>query len=76
MFVTTNNKIGFIHIPKCGGTSIYHAFRGGLRGPNKRDRQDPWSPWPVMEPHSTYKEFKAESTFPGPVTWFTIVRHP
>ena len=52
MFITTNNKIGFIHIPKCGGTSIYHAFRGGITGPNKRNRKDPWSPWPINDnPH-------------------------
>ena len=76
MFITTNNKIGFIHIPKCGGTSIYHAFRGGITGPNKRNRKDPWSPWPINDTHTTYKEFKKANKLPSPDIWFTIVRHP
>jgi len=77
MFITTNKKLGFIHIPKCGGTSIHAAFRGGVKGPNKNNHQDPWSLWQPADSHITYEHMLRD--YPNlvhPETWFTVVRNP
>jgi len=77
MFITTNQQLGFIHIPKCGGTSIFAAFRGGHpKGPNLKNEQDPWSPWPILKTHSSFKEFQKQKKKTDPAIWFTVVRHP
>ena len=75
MFVTTNKKIGFIHIPKCGGSSISSAFRHGEKGPNKSNPNDPWSPWYPINTHSTYRR-AVKNKVAQPETWFTTVRNP
>ena len=77
MFITTNKKIGFIHIPKCGGSSIHAAFRGGRKGPNINNHQDPWSPWQPCDAHITHEHMLRD--YPNlvhPETWFTVVRNP
>ena len=75
MFITTNKKIGFIHIPKCGGSSISAAFRHGEKGPNKSNPNDPWSPWYPVNAHSTYRR-AVKNKVAQPETWFTTVRNP
>ncbi len=75
MFVTTNKKLGFIHIPKCGGSSISSAFRHGEKGPNKNNHQDPWSPWYPFHTHTTYRR-TVKDNVEQPETWFTTVRNP
>lgn len=75
MFITTNKKIGFIHIPKCGGSSIHAAFRGGIKGPNKNNPDDPWSPWQPCGAHITYLR-TVKDKITQPETWFTVVRNP
>lgn len=75
MFVTTNKKLGFIHIPKCGGSSISSAFRHGEKGPNKNNHQDPWSPWYPCDTHAHYSKIQ-RSNIELPETWFTTVRNP
>jgi len=87
MFVTTNHKLGFIHIPKCAGTSVYDAFASP--GPDPRPRlyeqrlDMPWSPWPVFNTHTKFRtawphksQSKMPRVFPPPKTWFTVVRNP
>ena len=75
MFVTTNKKLGFIHIPKCGGSSISAAFRYGQKGPNKNNPHDPWSPWYPCATHAHYSKILREN-IELPKTWFTTVRNP
>ena len=75
MFVTTNKKLGFIHIPKCGGSSISSAFRHGEKGPNKNNHQDPWSPWYPCDTHAHYSKIQ-RANIELPETWFTTVRNP
>jgi len=78
MFVTTNNKIGFIHVPKCGGTSVFKSFDALGRN----DRGNPWSPWSIYKTHTSFGQIWPEKIpkdfrgFPGPEQWFTSVRNP
>ena len=43
MFVTADNKLGFIHIPKSGGTSVIDSFNGNVIS--------------VCSTHSAYSEY-------------------
>ena len=82
MFITTNNELGFIHIPKCGGTSVWHAFAGV--NDEYRQRTDmPYSPWPIYSTHTKWQTVynnplgkKKYDQFPPPKQWFSIVRNP
>jgi len=71
MFVTTNKKIGYIHIPKCGGTSVFLAF--DKLGREKEDI--PWSPWPIAKTHAKYVNIENKLDL-HPEIWFTSIRNP
>lgn len=48
MFLTNNNKLGFIHITKTGGSSITDAFNNC--------NQVEWHPRQILNTHSTYND--------------------
>ena len=61
MFVTANNKLGFIHIPRTGGTSVVTAFTSSAVNINQ-----------VCRTHAHYNEY----TQANPTQWFATIRHP
>jgi len=63
MFVTANNKLGFIHIPRTGGTSVVTGF-----ATVKND----YAIKHVCRTHALYKEFDCAQ----PAQWFATIRHP
>ena len=63
MFVTANNKLGFIHIPRTGGTSVAMSFAVAENGYDIKH---------VCRTHALYKEFDGVQ----PQQWFATVRHP
>ena len=83
MFITTNKELGFIHIPKCGGSSVYLAFAGGEDKPYRKREDMPWAPWPIHKAHTKYRHAypynntnKALPFYPPPNQWFSTVRNP
>lgn len=82
MFITTNHKLGFIHIPKCGGSSVYLAFAGEDKR-HRKDMEMPWAPWPIAKTHAKYRAVfpynnteKSLPPCPPPEQWFSTVRNP
>ena len=63
MFVTDNNQIGFIHIPRTGGTSVSMSFLVAENG---------YSIKHVCRTHAHYSEFLQTQ----PQQWFATIRHP
>jgi len=78
MWITRNNKLGFIHIPKCAGTSMKRAF---LQLP-KDSRKTGWGIDNWMGTHTRYSTWirkaneRKRHARSEPEKWFTIVRHP
>jgi len=77
VFITNNGLFGFIHIPKCGGSSIHQSFKSL---PNK-------SPWAIdfgvqekLPSHCTYEQYRnIKEKLPNtvePAQWLVTVRHP
>ena len=82
MFITTNHELGFLHIPKCGGSSVYLAFAGEDKRYRKRTDM-PWAPWPIFKAHTKFRtaypyksQDKEKPVFPPPKQWFATVRNP
>lgn len=63
MFVTSNYKLGFIHIPRTGGTSVVTAFSAAENGYDAKQ---------VCRTHAIYKEYIQSQ----PQQWFATIRHP
>lgn len=63
MFVTDNNQLGFIHIPRTGGTSVTMSFAVAENGYVIKH---------VYRTHALYREF----TQTQPRQWFATIRHP
>lgn len=63
MFVTNNNQLGFIHIPRTGGTSVSTCFAVAENG---------YAIKHVCRTHALYKEFD----YAQPQQWFATIRHP
>lgn len=61
MFVTSQENLGFIHIPRTGGTSVTMSVAKSKHGVKQ-----------VCRTHALYKEFKHSQ----PNTWFATIRHP
>ena len=61
MFVTANPDLGFIHIPRTGGTSVTRSLENSDCNITQ-----------VCRTHALYKEFSNHM----PVQWFATVRHP
>lgn len=78
MPILHNSKLIFIHIPKTGGQSIYHALGGNLHNP-KPNKKILWGPDDKYEySHFTAAEIKSntsDDTFKNYYK-FTMVRNP
>ena len=61
MFVTDDHRLGFIHIPRCGGTSVAMSF--ALSPGNIKH---------VCRTHAHYSEYNGTP----PTQWFATARHP
>jgi hypothetical protein len=61
MFVTNDHRLGFIHIPRTGGTSVTMSFA-----------LFPGSTTQVCRTHAHYSEYQGTD----PTQWFATIRHP
>ena len=61
MFVTGDRQLGFIHIPRYGGTSVITSFTSSLVNIQQ-----------VCRTHAHYNEY----TQANPTQWFATIRHP
>ena len=77
MWITKNNELGFIHIPKCAGTGIRASFQA-----MPKDIRRTWAFTNFIGSHCRYNTWMAKQAErdryarPEPKKWFTCVRHP
>ena len=77
MWITRNNELGFIHIPKCAGSGIRASFKA-----MPKDVRRSWALVNFIGSHCRYNTWTGKQAEreryarPEPKKWFTCVRHP